>query len=302
MLEFNDTDKQKCVEANIAYEGGDFERVMTILNNDEIKRLPCALHNKGFFCYTEDYTEDKGLSSIEYSKKLLAASLDIANYNLKTHLLLGKINFEEQNYELSAKEFNTAVNLCPNTVALNNLGVVLHFLNRNSESENYYKRSLEMDFNSISAYNLALEYALKNSNKCESLISQINLCDDVDCIDIARIYFLIDNYEMVCKNFNLMWDDMLPDVLDYSIYLYSLKKMNLINKYNMVKDEAKKLIKEYISDFDSDDAITAYTKLFNDLNIVDIQLEKNHKPTIILNPKMMDCCYLYYCVVHDNSD
>ena len=302
MLEFNNKDKQKCVEANIAYENGDFEKAMTILNNNEIVGLPCALHNKGFFCYTEDYTEDKELDSIEYSKKLLADSLSISDLNQKTHLLLGKINFEEQNYELSAKEFNAAVSLCSNTVALNNLGVVLHFLNRNKESENCYRKSLAIDFDSISAYNLALEYALNHSNECEPLISQINLCDDVDSIDIARIYFLIDNYEMVCKNFDVMWDSMVPDVLDYSIYLYSLKKMNLTNKYNTVKSEAKKMIKEYISDFDSDDAIAAYTKLLNDLNDVDVQLDKNYKPTIILNPKMMGCCYLYYCVVHNNSN
>lgn len=94
MLKFNDKDKQKCIDANVAYENGDFEKTMTILNNSEIAGLPFALHNKGFFCYTEDYTEDKKLDSIEYSKKLLTDSMSISDYNQKTHLLLGKIYFK----------------------------------------------------------------------------------------------------------------------------------------------------------------------------------------------------------------
>lgn len=295
-------DKEKCISANKAYENGNFEEVMAILNNDDIKNLPCSLHNKGYFCYNDDYSDNIELNSIEYSKKLLMDSLNISDSNPKTYMLLGKIYFEEQNYELSAKAFNAAVNLCPNAISLNNLGVALHFLNRNKESENYYKKALASDNNSISEYNLAIEYAFSHNNECEQLISHINLGDDVDNIDIGRIYYMIDKYEMVCKNFKFTWDSMVPNVLDYSIYLYSLKKMNLINQYNSVKDKAKNLIKEYISDFDNDDAIDAYTDLLNNLNDIDEQLNKNYKPTIILNPKMIDCCYLYYCVVHENDN
>ncbi len=303
MSENYSKDKQKCIAANTAYENGDFDKAMAILNNNDIAALPCALHNKGYFCYIDNYTDTDESDSTEYAKKLLADSLRISNSNPKTHLLLGKIYFEEQNYELSAKEFKKALTESEgiNLSSLNNLGVALHFLNRSKESENCYKKALEFEHNPISAYNLAIEYALSHNNDCERFISQISPCDDVDNTDLARLYYLIGNYESVCNSIAPIWNSMVPDVLNYGIYSYSLKKLGLTDKYNTVKNEAPKLIKDYINDFEDEAAINAYTNLLNDLKTIDKQIEQNHKPAISPKPKLIDCCYLNYCVVHNNK-
>lgn len=287
-------DKEKCIAANLAYEAGNDNEMLRILNDDDIRCLPCALNNKGYYCYLSDY----GFDPIH----LLKNALSIAPQNYKTLLLLGKIYFENGNYELSLDMFKKAANVKPDAVSLNNAGTAAHFLKRFGESEEYFRKASKTDRKGIAAYNLALEYALNDKrSEAEQLVSQIEPNDETDNIDLGRIYFLLENYKTVCNFYGADWNSLFPSADVTGIYLYSLKQTGMNEKFKQVKTDAINWFVKFIEDIEDKENAAYCSKQFEELKETVSDIEHGNKPKTRLNPKMKEACYLYYCAVHGND-
>ncbi len=290
----NITDKEKCIAANLAYEAGNDDEMLKILNDDDIRGLPCALNNKGYYCYLSDYGFDP--------VRLLKSALSIAPENCKTLLLLGKIYFENRDYELSLDMFKKAADVKPDAVTLNNVGTAAHFLKRFGESEEFFRKASEADRKGIASYNLALECALNNKcGEAERIVSRIEPNDETDNIDLGRIYFLLENYKTVCGFYGADWNELFPSANDTGIYLYSLKQAGMNEKFEQVKADAINQYVEFIEDMEDKENAAYLSKQFEELKEEISRVERGGKPNVQLNPKMKEACYLYYCTVHGND-
>ncbi len=290
----NIIDKEKCIAANLAYEAGNDGEMLKILNDEDIRGLPCALNNKGYYCYLSDYGFDP--------VRLLKSSLSIAPENYKTLLLLGKIYFENGEYGLSLDMFKKAADVKHEAVPLNNAGTAAHFLKRFGESEEYFRKASETDRKGIAAYNLALECTLNDKHgEADRLVSQIEPNDETDNIDLGRIYFLLENYKTVCDFYGADWNGLFPSADVTGIYLYSLKQMGMKEKFEQVKTDAINWFGEFIEDIEDKENADYHLKQFEELKETISRVECGGKPAVSLNPKIIEACYLYYCTVHGND-
>ncbi len=297
-------DEKLCILANQAYEDGYdgyFEDIMTnILNDNKIKNLPCALNNKSYFCLKNSNDDNEQITN--YVITLLNQALSISPSNYKSLWLLGKIYYDNKMYTSSIDQFLKAVEANPNIISLNNTGVVFHHLKQYTESEKYFKKAVEESNNMIAIYNFTLENIInQNYSFAKQLLLKLLPCEDIDYIDIGRLYYLLKDYQIVCNLYEKEWNDVLPNPIDLGIYLFSLKKTNQLDKYNFVQNQTIESSLKFINDIEDDMTSEAYLENLNNIRSVIEQINAGYVPSVYLEPIMIDACYLYHCLVHNND-
>lgn len=301
----NVNERELCIRANKAYEEGYegyFDDIMTdILNDEIIQNMPYALTNKGYFCFKVG-DEDKGQNDV-YAVSLLKKALDILPSNYKALWLLGKFYYEKEMYSDSAEQYMKAVEIKKDVISLNNAGAAFHKLKKHRESEKYFKQAMDKKDSPNAKYNFILECIInKKISVAETILSQLDPTNDIDCIDIGRLYFLLEKYNKVCELYGSEWNNSFPNALDLSVYLYSLKKTDDIEKYNLIQNNSLEYISNFVCGIDDPEVNDFYLSKAENIRVSINKINSGHKPEVYPEPIMIDPCYLYYCVVHDKDE
>lgn len=288
-------DKQKCIEANLLYEKGEegyFEKMLELLSDGD---LPRALHNKAFYCYEHGYLNK------EETLSLLDKVIGYDSNSYKSYWLAGKIHFDSKNYGKALEYFYSAEKINPDIILHNYIGSVLHFMGRFGESAEYFRKAIHTHDDRM-LYNYVNEcILLGDTDTARKCINNIRL-GEIDEIDIGRLYFLLGEYSRTCELYLSEWDSIMPNAVDLGIYTYSLKQIGYSrNHIDNIVNGVINNYKDMISDFDDEYAISKYTAVMNEVSLTAEKIKSGLKPEIILEPKEIMPCMLYYCIVHDND-
>lgn len=295
-------DKTICIDANQAYEAWNFPEVRNLLDYPKIKALPCALHNKAYYCYSSSEMEPEHAYDTAYVRNLLWEVLRLDPASLKTYLLLGKIDLDEKEYVSAATMFQKALELQDNPVAWNNLGVAYSLQNSGIPVTNYFRKAWEISHNPVVCYNYALASVKEGTEKLQTILALLPANDEIDRIDIGRLFFLTGDYETVVECYDALWADTFPSVRDYGIYLYALNMQGQTERAQEVRQNAVSLLQGYREDAESADAAAAWSNHLLEITRISEQIAKGQKPSAEQFPRAVDSCYLYHCVIHSDSE
>ena len=248
--------------------------------------------------------------------------------NYKAYYGLGVDYYGARKYDKSEEMYKKACELENNPIYKFEYANLLMVNGKNEEAkiilEELIKKDFEFgkeDFAKIKYSYIVNRIRLKEFENIESKIDELML-ENIDndyffCSDLESLYYLSENYKKLVEIYlkiEAQEDCRVPDE-ELSIYFYSLKQLNKMNKLEKSFKEALKFKNEEIEDVKNGEFKKKWTKAEKKEEIKEIRreakrlkaeyekiLKTDYKPEVKIYPKFLYDCFLIDCPRHQKLD
>lgn len=307
--------------ACVTMEEGDFEGALKLFRKAfEVNSTVQSANNLAYFYLHEgDYQKGDWVSAEDKAIDLLLQAIKL-NPNLSyPYSLLGEAYLKKHQFSDAVDVLKKAVRISNTAANHNNIGVALY------KQGKYKAASLEFltahsldedagyDFNSYLSYGICLGqrgmYAEAESVAKFLLNSkEVKANGSVEIIDIAKIYFLTGNYSKAAEIFSLSFEEFMVAPCEFSMYIYSLKQLNLLEKAKSFLNKAVTFNNEWIDDLKSEESLEENS--IEEIKSLELETEqyrtsyndilKGVKPGFQYEPQIKEECYIFGCILHNN--
>ena len=248
--------------------------------------------------------------------------------NYKAYYGLGADYYGARKYDKSEEMYKKACELENNPIYKFEYANLLMVNGKNEEAkiilEELIKKDFEFgkeDFAKIKYSYIVNRIRLKEFENIESEIDELML-ENIDndyffCSDLESLYYLSENYKKLVEIYlkiEAQGDCRVPDE-ELSIYFYSLKQLNKMDKLEKSFKRALKFKNEEIEDVKNGEFKKEWTKAEKKEEIKEIRrqakrlkaeyekiLKTDYKPEVKIYPKFLYDCFLIDCPRHQKLD
>ena len=279
--------------------------------------------NQGFILYYDDQR-----NGIKRAIRTLRKAVVFNPNNSKAYYGLGANYYGAGKYDKSEEMYKRACELENNPIYKFEYANLLMVNGKHEEAkiilEELIKKDFEFgkeDFAKIKYGYIVNRIRLKEFENIESKIDELML-ENIDndyffCSDLESLYYLSENYKKLVEIYlkiKAQEDCRVPDE-ELSIYFYSLKQLNKMNKLEKSFKEALKFKNEEIEDVKNGEFKKEWTKAEKKEEIKEIRreakrlkaeyekiLKTDYKPEVKIYPKFLYDCFLIDCPRHQKLD
>ena len=255
-----------------------------------------------------------------------AVAFNLNNY--KAYYGLGADYYGARKYDKSEEMYKKACELENNPIYKFEYANLLMINGKYEEAkiilEELIKKDFEFgkeDFAKIKYSYIVNRIRLKEFENIESEIDELML-ENIDndyffCSDLESLYYLSENYKKLVEIYlkiEAQGDCRVPDE-ELSIYFYSLKQLNKMDKLEKFFKRALKFKNEEIEDVKNGEFKKEWTKVEKKEEIKEIRrqakrlkteyekiLKTDYKPEVKIYPKFLYDCFLIDCPRHQKLD
>ena len=255
-----------------------------------------------------------------------AVAFNLNNY--KAYYGLGADYYGARKYDKSEEMYKKACELENNPIYKFEYANLLMINGKYEEAkiilEELIKKDFEFgkeDFAKIKYSYIVNRIRLKEFENIESEIDELML-ENIDndyffCSDLESLYYLSENYKKLVEIYlkiEAQGDCRVPDE-ELSIYFYSLKQLNKMDKLEKSFKRALKFKNEEIEDVKNGEFKKEWTKVEKKEEIKEIRrqakrlkteyekiLKTDYKPEVKIYPKFLYDCFLIDCPRHQKLD
>lgn len=312
-----------CKLASVLMEQGNFEETFSLLKKAvDTTRSVQVLNNLAYLYLNEGiYKNGRWYNGDDEAIKLLLEATSLKPCSHFPYSMLGEAYLKKNENTKAINALEYAIRLKSTLVNLNNMGVALYKLGQYNEASSYFLKAHSLRSKRSNTFIPYFSYAIclaqigmgKHANDIANFLfesEELDFKGDVSYTDIARIYFLCKDYDKAKKVFEMASKEYILSSNEFGLYEYTLIQLSLIDEATKLYDETINFIKDNLNDtyseneIDEDNRNALIKSLESELeqtSNLHIQIINGLTPNLNFEPQILEECYLFGCIRHNNG-